>query len=297
MSLLAYLHEPSRILRKVRWSAMQLRHQGTEITVDTWNGRLTFNSADKLISKFLYVRGAYERHYITRVIEFLDRTGLRSDKRDVVLDVGANIGMVAIALLKQGWYSQAVAFEPEPGNFKLLAHNVRQNGYASVIACRQLALSSQSGEFDLVLNEGNSGGHFIRNESCPSCTRADTPPMVRVEAVSCDAILASEFSHLADRIGLVWIDIEGHEGRFLEGASKTLARGIPVVSEFYPRAIERSGTSRQEYLDLVSQRFTHVCVLSGERFVEQPISAVLDLFASHERDGTNVIYLRRQVSP
>jgi FkbM family methyltransferase len=292
MSLLPYLHEPSRILRKMRWSLMQSRHDRVELTADTWNGRLTFNSDDRLISKFLYVRRAYEQHYVTQVIEYLDRARLRSAKRDVVLDVGANIGMIAIALVKHGWFHHAVAFEPEQDNFRLLEHNVRQNGYELEIKCHQVALSSRSGEFDLVLNAENSGGHFIQSEfQAPD----SAPPRrrVSVKTVSCDELLDGELSHLADRVGLVWMDIEGHEGHFLEGASKTLARGIPVVSEFYPRAIERSGTSRQEYLDLVRQRFTHVCTCSDGHFVEQPISAVAGLFDQYEGDGTNVIYLRR----
>src|SRR6266404_4793539 len=84
MSLLPYLHEPSRILRKVRWSLMQSRQDCVELTAETWNGRLTFNSGDRLISKFLYVRRAYEQHYVTQVIEYLDRARLRSTQRDVV---------------------------------------------------------------------------------------------------------------------------------------------------------------------------------------------------------------------
>jgi len=293
MSLLPYLHEPSRILRKVRWSLMQSRQNRVELTADTWNGRLTFNSGDRLISKYLYVRRAYEQHYVTQVIEYLDRAGLRSAKRDVVLDVGANIGMIAIALIKHGWYHHAVAFEPEPANFRLLEHNVRQNGYDLAIDCRQLALSSQSGEFDLVINEGNSGGHFIQNPMVEAGMK-DPRRSVRIRSASCDDLLAGELSHFADRVGLVWMDIEGHESHFLEGASKTLARGIPVVSEFYPRAIERAGTSRQEYIDLVCQRFTHVCTYADDRFAEQPIAAIAGLFDQYERDGTNVIFLRRQ---
>ena len=229
MSLLAYLRHPARVWRKLQWQVMQSRPQPVELTADTWNGRLTFNSGDRLISKFLYVRGAYERDYVTQVMEYLDRAGLRSPRRDVVLDVGANIGMIAIALVKHGWCRRAIAFEPEAYNFRLLKRNVRQNGYEDVIACRQLALSSGSCELDLVLNDGNLGGHFIRNAPGAEATVLDMPRSVRIRTATCDEILAADFAPLIDRIGLVWMDIEGHEGYFLEGASKTLARGIPVV--------------------------------------------------------------------
>jgi FkbM family methyltransferase len=299
MSLAWYLHRPERILRKMRWTMLQARQRPTELTADTWNGRLTFNSGDRLISKFLYVRRAYEQHYLTQVIDYLDRSGLRTPERDVVLDIGANIGMIAIALVKHGWFARAIAFEPEPYNFRLLSQNVRQNGYDEAIACRQLALSSEAGDLDLVLNEGNLGGHFIPQAGSATDTSVAAPATVRIKTVriktvTCDEILAEEFPGLIDRIGLVWMDIEGHEGYFFQGAAQTLERGIPVVSEFYPRAIERSGMSRQEYIYQVSTLFTHVCTLSDGHFVERPIAAVEDLLSEYYEPGaTNVIYLRR----
>ncbi len=292
MSLASYLQHPGRILRKVRWQVMQARSGSTELTAETWNGLLTFNSGDRLISKFLYVRGAYERDYVTGVMEYLERAGLRSARRDVVLDVGANIGMIAIALVKHGWFSRAIAFEPEAYNFQLLKRNVRQNGYGNAIACRQVALSSAACDMELVINDGNLGGHFIPQPS-------DLPMMreacrsVRIRTATCDQIVASDFGELAERIGLVWMDIEGHEGHFLEGAQATLARGVPVVSEFYPRAIERSGMSSGDYTRRVAKIFSHVCTLCDGQFVERPVAAVGELFDQYRQDATNVIYLRK----
>ena len=293
MSLLSYLRHPARILRKMRWQAMQIRAQSSELTADTWNGRLTFNSGDRLIGKFLYVRRAFERDYVTQVMAYLEQSGLHSARRDVVLDIGANIGMIAIALVKHGWYRRAIAFEPEPYNFQLLRRNVRQNGYDDAIDCRRLALSSESCDMDLVLDQGNLGGHFIPSGPSVSSAVLDSPRAVRIKTVACDEILAAEFSHLTDRIGLVWMDIEGHEGDFLAGAAATLERGIPVVSEFYPRAIERSGMSRDEYVRRVRRLFSHVCAISNGHFVERPISAVDDLLTQYAAGATNVIYLRR----
>jgi FkbM family methyltransferase len=288
-----YLREPSRIVRKARWSAMRSSGRSRELTADTWNGRLTFHSGDGLIGKFLYVRRAYEKRYIAGVIAYLDERGLRDRRRDVVLDVGANIGMIAIALVKHGWYRRAIAFEPEPENFRLLTHNVRQNGFEHVIACRQLALSDRAGRMELELNEGNSGGHFLRstgrNEAAVVTARSST----RVETVTCDDVLAGESADLIDRVGLVWLDIEGHEGHFFRGARRLLDRRIPVVSEFYPAVIARSRTSPEEYLDLVRGLFTHVCIETDGRFAEHPIKAVERLFTLYPKDGTNVIYLRR----
>jgi FkbM family methyltransferase len=281
------------MVRKARWAAMQAGGRSRELTADTWNGRLTFNSADSLISKFLYVRRSYEKHYVTQVMAYLESSGLCPSGRDVVVDVGANIGMIAIALLKHGWYRQAIAIEPEPENFRLLVHNVRQNGLQHAIACRQLALSDHAGRQDLVLNEGNSGGHYLRATANPGVAPTADARSVPVETATCDEILVGEFAHLAGRVGLVWLDIEGHEGQFFRGATGLLDRRIPVVSEFYPAAIERSRVTREAYLALVGELFTHVCIAADGRFAEHPIGAVERLFTLYPKDGTNVIYLRR----
>jgi FkbM family methyltransferase len=290
MTVLSYVCDPGRLIRKLQWSRLRKSRPAVDLTSDTWNGRLTFTSGDELIGKFLYVRRNYERHYVTRVIEFLDAAGLRSPSRDVMVDVGANIGMIAIALLRHGWYRRAIAIEPASRNFAYLEHNVQQNGFADQIACRRIALSSSPGQFDMVLTDGNSGGNFLHG---PVSGR-DERWIEVVTSDTCDALLDREFATLADRIGLIWLDIEGHEGHFLAGAAATLARGVPVVSEFYPVAIERSGTAPADYQEQVRRHFTHVCTLeSGGRFGEYPIDHVATLFKRYPRDGTNVIYLKR----
>ena len=45
-----------------------------------------------------------------------------------------------------------------------------------------------------------------------------------------------------DDVTLAWLDVQGHEPRVLAGATSLLSRGVPVVSEFYPRVLMRNGT-------------------------------------------------------
>src|SRR5262249_532919 len=123
-NLKKYLRDPARLVRKFRWSSTYSRATRREVTVDTWNGRLTFDCTDRFIGRNLYMNLEFEREGVTAASQFLEREGLRSPARDVVLDVGANIGMIAIALVKHGWFRRAIAFEPEPVNFRLLEHNV-----------------------------------------------------------------------------------------------------------------------------------------------------------------------------
>ncbi len=42
-------------------------------------------------------------------------------------------------------------------------------------------------------------------------------------------------------IALVWIDAQGHEGHILAGAPRLLSTNIPVVAEYWPYGLKRSG--------------------------------------------------------
>src|SRR5690606_28181256 len=129
MKLGKYLRDPGRLARKLRWRRLY-GGEPRDVTVDSYNGVLTFHSRDKLIGKYLYVDRAYERRYIESALGILERDGYlpslgRGD--GVLLDIGANIGMICIALLGQRRFARAVAVEPSPGNLRLLEHNVAQN--------------------------------------------------------------------------------------------------------------------------------------------------------------------------
>jgi len=276
MRFARYLRDPSLAVRKLQWQRLYSGPR-RDITVDSYNGRLTFDSRDKLIGKYLYVDRAYERHYLEQALGILERDGyLRRDGRGTVLDVGANIGMICIALLTHGWFDSAVAFEPAPRNLRLLEHNAEQNGCADRIVRLPYALSACDGELELELSEYNSGDNRIRHRRAEGAWQEDRRDVVRVPVRTLDGVLASAEVD-RDELRLAWVDIQGHEGQFFQGARETLARVIPVVSEFWPYAILRSGMSRGEYMRTVAELFTHFYHLTDAGVDKLPI-AHLDAF-------------------
>ncbi len=274
MRLTQYVAHPGLLLGKLRW---QMLYAGPrrDVTVDTWNGRLTFDSRDKLIGKYLLVHRAYERRYIERALAVLERDGWLA-RGGTLLDVGANIGMICIALLRHRWFDRAIAFEPAPNNLRLLEHNIAQNGLTDRVVRCPVALSSSEGEMELELSDYNSGDNRLRVHAAKGAWHEDRRATVHVPVRRLDDALAEQPDHRDVR--LIWLDIQGHEGRFFEGAENTLVRGIPVVSEFWPYGILRSGTTRQSYMNTVTRLFTHVYVLSGDAIGKQPVSAVDSLF-------------------
>lgn len=298
MKLGKYLRDPGRIARKLRWR-MLYDGEPRDVTVDSYNGVLTFDSRDKLIGKYLYVDRAYERRYIESALGVLEHDGYLSPgaKRDgVLLDVGANIGMICIALLQQRRFARAVAVEPSPRNLRLLEHNIAQNGLRERITVFPYALSSADGELELELSEYNSGDNRIRHDASSGAWREDRREVVRVPVRTLDGMLA-ERGVAAQDVRLAWVDIQGHEGFFLDGARETLAGGAPVVSEFWPYGILRSGMARAEYGAIVGELFSHFYHMEAGDPVKLPIAAIDALFDRYAapKEMCEVIYVNDRV--
>lgn len=100
-----------------------------------------------------------------KVREFLqDVYGLHTipfEEGDVVIDIGAHVGLEATFLAKRYPFLKILAFEPVPANFASLRHNLRANGITNVQAFRN-AITRDNRDVtiwtDLVDNSGG-GGH------------------------------------------------------------------------------------------------------------------------------------------
>ena len=264
--------------RKLCWWLIYLGPR-RDITVQTSNGLLTLDSKDWLIGKHLYVRQSHEEGEMRSAISLLKKEGyLGNASRDTLLNVGANVGMTCIGLLKAGYFERAIAFEPAPNNYRLLVHNVNQNGLQHRIVHFPLGLSSTEGELDLELSDDNSGDHRIRRTKDPGFFHEEKRRTIKVPVRTLDHVLSEQSSPMNESVGLVWVDIQGHEGQFFEGARHFLSQGTPVVSEFWPYGIKRSGMSADQYCRILSELFTHFYVLVGEPFQKRAISGIRDLF-------------------
>src|SRR5688500_4199117 len=162
---------------------------------------------------------------------------------DVVLDVGANIGSLAmLAASRVGPAGRVIAVEPLERNRRLLARSVQANRFdqVEVIAA---AAADEAGELELRTHPLTSNG--ARPAAAGELLRGPRGSSVRVPVVVLDEALAG----LARR-DLLKIDIEGMEPIALRGFEHGLARLRPVLlSEFHLWAMERAaGTPAIDYL-------------------------------------------------
>jgi FkbM family methyltransferase len=70
--------------------------------------------------------------------------GVSISPGDVVLDIGANIGVFALCAAKQG--AQVYAYEPIPRTFELLQQNIYLHGLDNMVHPRNIGLSDRSEE-------------------------------------------------------------------------------------------------------------------------------------------------------
>jgi FkbM family methyltransferase len=269
-----------------------------DVTIATANGLLTCDSRDWLVGKHLFLNREYELYYMRKTVETLRGLGVLGDANGTVFDVGANIGMICIPLVRDGLFRRAVAFEPDPNNFRLLEKNVVQNGLAGRVLPLPYALSSGAGEVDLELSPDNYGDHRIRLSSEPGFYREQSRETRRVRTETLDGVARAEPAVAEEAPALVWLDIQGHEGHFFEGARETLRRGVPVVSEFWPYGIERSGMSRERYCEVAGSLFTSFFTFEGEQVVEHDIEQLAGQFDCFDgpRQVGQLIFLNREAA-
>ena len=277
------LFRARRAYRKLRWTMLRGGPGRTPriLTVSTANGTLSFSNMDLHNARALYVQRAWESDLLEATSRVLrEEVAPTRPGANLLVEAGANIGMICIAMLKHGDFREAVAIEPDPLNFELLERNIRQNGLADRIHPVPCALSASSGEAELERSESNFGDHRVRVQSDRKALMGeDGRATLRVPMRSLDDVLEAEGIE-PGRIGLVWVDVQGYEGHLFRGARRTLAGGSPVLSEFWPYGIQRSGIDRDSYAELLRSLFQRLAVFdaAGRQFVPHDLSRIEELF-------------------
>ncbi|MEP7043296.1 MAG: class I SAM-dependent methyltransferase [Dokdonella sp.] len=211
--------------------------------------RLYVKASDAHVGAPLLAGSAYAPH-VTDVLRERLREG------DVVLDVGANIGVVSLlAATLVGARGRVIAVEPVPANRALLARTLQANRIAQ-IEIIAAAASDRVGAIELRTHPTTSNS--ARPAAAGERLRDSRSSVLRVPTVVLDDALTS-----LGRLDLVKLDIAGMEPLALRGLERTLTRWRPLLlSEFHPWAIERAtATAPIDYLRRLLQLYPAIVVL------------------------------------
>ena len=157
---------------------------------------------------------------VSEVYEPIVRQMLSPCLSEVVVDIGANIGVHTVWLSRKvGPSGVVLAVEPERTNFTILNLNKRINNLSNVIPI-MLALGADSGEAQLLIPRPSVMGQVT---TIPSSTLSK-PSVVTVDCETLDDVI-SAFG--ISQVSAIKIDVEGAELGVIQGAEQTIMRFRP----------------------------------------------------------------------
>jgi len=124
---------------------------------------------------------------------------------NVVLDVGANIGIYTLLAAKRG--AKVFAVEADPQNVKLLRHHVHLNGFDDRVTIFHMAAAAKEDTVMLFRNPSNSGGSSIFRGVDPVFVTSNTIDSLNLPPID-----------------VCKMDIEGAEMLALLGMNATIRR-------------------------------------------------------------------------
>lgn len=177
------------------------------------NKSIRLNKRHWFYENFIYLAKPSE------ITVFLDHCGVKElsnltkIRNKNIIDVGASFGDSSI-MLTHYTDKKVYAFEIEKNNYKLLQETIATNGLETKIIPINMGLSSSVDKYSVINKQ--SGSSLSKNLSNTSnfCTTTTLDIYVQENNIE---------------VGLIKVDIEGHEMEFLKGAKKVIAEQKPSM--------------------------------------------------------------------
>jgi FkbM family methyltransferase len=229
-------------VRRVDWVAYALighpRGRDVAVTAKRYGARFELHLGDD-VDRLLYL-DTYERLALKDVLALV-----RPD--DVVIDIGANVGLYSLAAAAKG--AQVHAFEPVPATAARLEASLALNPeFSDRVTVHAEGLSDEPGSLTLFTEslEGYSG-HASAHLATEAQVESIEVPMDTLDTAMAD---------LSGPVRLVKVDVEGHEPAVLDGGVAFFERVRPefLFVEIEEDHLARAGSSGaafyQRILDL-----------------------------------------------
>lgn len=143
----------------------------------------------------------------------------------ICLDIGANIGLVSLALSDLNTKGVTYAFEPTPDIFALLKENIEENDIINVKPI-QLALSDKKEKISFINVGDYPAGNFGVSEKNAKKKWDEFGELLKVSAVPLDEWVKS---NPLKKLDFIKLDVEGAELHVLKGSKKTIEKYQPLV--------------------------------------------------------------------
>lgn len=210
----------------------------------------------------------------TIILNGIESTG------QVMLDVGANMGLSLMPYYVKGW--RIIAFEPIPDNVNTIRRNLFINGVPdNRVALVAGAVTNTSGILQIYAPKGRTDNTALSKKGS-TLNVGGAVDTFNVTAVEIDKYLDNAVSKmLRSRIMLVKIDTQGHELSVLKGMRRFLSNppskeslkgwSFVVIAEYHPGLQRASGHDPNEMLDFMRSLGYEVrCKMTDEEPIFSP---------------------------
>lgn len=230
---------------------------------------ITFSN-DNIISKDIFLREEFDLIKLEKTLSFLKK----EKKIENFFDIGANIGTICIPAIKRKLVKNCKAVEPETRNFELLKTNIVFNNLENKITSYNYALSNKDDQIvKMELAKNNSGDHRVKEkeQAIFNLRGEENRELINIKTKTFDSL----FPNVNKQTDLVWIDTQGHEAKILEGSKNVIKNKIPIVIEFWPYGLKRSG-DWEKIFQIIKNFDYYVDLSSSELYANQINQKSLD---------------------
>jgi FkbM family methyltransferase len=201
----------------------------------------------------IFLNGIYEEDTHSFLVKILPRNG-------VFLDLGANIGSIAIPLCKKRMDIKCIAVEAAPWIFDYLEFNIKLNGLGRMISPVNKAIADTKGG---QLPFYSPRGQFGKGSLSP----VFTDKAIMVDRITIDELLCT---YSLTTVNVIKIDIEGYEYFAFKGGSELLQseQAPDIIFEFVDWAEELAGLKQGLAQDLLREWGYKLFLFENKRLAE-----------------------------
>lgn len=135
-----------------------------------------------------------------------------------VIDIGTNIGWVALNFARLSRTGQVIGFEPDPFNYSVCKENIARNTLPNLIVL-PYGLGETSAQLNMeVRTQDNRGGNRIAPQGNSGSVLVHIKKLDEINEIAALSI-----------IHLMKLDVEGYELKVLRGAQNSLKKHKPIL--------------------------------------------------------------------
>ena len=209
------------------------------------------------IGSSLYIKGHYDRDIFDIVVKLLKKYSLIQENK-MAIELGANIGTHSIYMHLSKLFSHLYCVEADLDMCNMLRKNLSQNDLLKKSTIISDAINDYDGSVKLYkrMNEYNLGYQSILN----------LENSTNFKEVNCCTLktIIKNYEIDINKIGFIWIDLEGIEFNILKQINQIFHNSIPIFLEFSPYIYGKKIT--EKFILYIKSKYKYCFLIQNKNY-------------------------------